>query len=65
MLTHKEIKEKMLSNSEVQAEYDSLKRRVWFIWQIIKCKNECRAYSSGSGRAYGHTNTCDCKVGSR
>lgn len=38
MLTHEQLKKKMLANSEVQAEYDSLKEEFCFIDELLKAR---------------------------
>ena len=38
MMTHKELKEKMLSNSEVKAEYDSLEKEFSLFEELLKAR---------------------------
>ena len=38
MMTHDELKEKMLSNSEVKAEYDSLEKEFSLFEELLKAR---------------------------
>ena len=38
MMTHKELKEKMLSNPEVKAEYDSLEKEFSLFEELLKAR---------------------------
>jgi len=38
MMTHNELKEKMLSNSEVKAEYDSLEKEYSLFEELLKAR---------------------------
>jgi predicted transcriptional regulator len=38
MMTHNELKEKMLSNSEVKAEYDSLEKEFSLFEELLKAR---------------------------
>jgi len=38
MMTHKELKEKMLSNSDVKAEYDSLEKEFSLFEELLKAR---------------------------
>ena len=40
MMTHNELKEKMLSNSEVKAEYDSLEKEFSLFEELLKARTE-------------------------
>jgi len=58
MMTHKELKEKMLSNSEVKAEYDSLEKEFSLFEELLKA----RTIAGLTQAEVGNKNPCNCQA---